>query len=455
MRLPKSKIYSRETALPKLRFAEQQLTSFSGLVVFQKLFADLKLKERLRHCCRHLRSQSLYQPAVVVQCLIVHLLIGFRRFRDMAFYKDDPMVQRLLGLKVLPDVSTVSRNLAQCDEPTVKEHQTLNREQVLERLSQESLKRVTLDFDGSVLWAKRHAEGSAVGFNKAKKGARSYYPLFCMVAQTGQVFDVLHRSGNVHDSRGAVDFVRQCVEQVRNQMPGVRIETRMDSAFFSDELVQLLESLDVEFTISVPFERFPVLKKVIRERSIWWPATVDRVLGFFNWMWKPNRWRRKYRFVFIRKAVAVQRQGPLQLDLFEPQERGFEFKVIVTNKTGLAIHVARFHEGRGQQENVFAELKEQVQMDYLPGKRWATNKMYLVCAILAHNLGRELQMRTADRARGTTQKRTPLWSFEGLNMMRRNFIQRAGRLTRTNGCSTLTMNANAAVAETLENYLAV
>jgi len=29
------------------------------------------------------------------------------------------------------------------------------------------------------------------------------------VAQTGQVLDVLHRSGNVHDSKGSVEFVTQ------------------------------------------------------------------------------------------------------------------------------------------------------------------------------------------------------------------------------------------------------
>jgi len=36
----------------------------------------------------------------------------------------------------------------------------------------------------------------------------------------------------------------------------VIIEIRMDSAFFSDEMVTLLEALGAEFTISVPFERF-------------------------------------------------------------------------------------------------------------------------------------------------------------------------------------------------------
>ena len=45
-------------------------------------------------------------------------------------------------------------------------------------LVRERLPRITLDFDGSVLSTQGHAEGTAVGFNPKKKGARSYYPLF-------------------------------------------------------------------------------------------------------------------------------------------------------------------------------------------------------------------------------------------------------------------------------------
>jgi len=69
----------------------------------------------------------------------------------------------------------------------------LSRSLVIEGLQREQLPRLTLDFDGSVQSTKDHAEGTAVGFNKPKKGARSYYPPFCTVAQTGQFFDVHHR----------------------------------------------------------------------------------------------------------------------------------------------------------------------------------------------------------------------------------------------------------------------
>jgi hypothetical protein len=454
MRVAKEDIYTRACSIPKVRFEDQELTSFGGIVVFQKLFAKLNLKERLRRCCAHLSENNLYHPAVIVQLLIVHLLLGFRKLRDVEFYEDDPLIKRVLGLKVLPDVSTISRALMEYDDRAIEAHQQLNREQVISRVEREGWRRITVDFDGSVLSTKKHAEGTAVGFNKQKKGARSYYPLYCTIAQTGQVFDVLHRSGNVHDSKGAVAFVRQCIDRIRESLPGVIIEIRMDSAFFSDEMVTLLEGLGTEFTISVPFERFAQLKRLVQERRVWWPATADGKLRFFQKEWKPQCWSKTFRFIFIRRECPGQQKGPIQLDLFVPQESGYEFKVVVTNKTGIALKIVRFHEGRGQQENIFSELKDQVNMDYLPSRRWAGNKIYLICAILAHNLGRELQMDASAPQRGTTEKRSPLWIFEGLDVMRRKFLQRAGRLTRTNGVLTLTMSANRAVEQILQGYLA-
>ena len=35
------------------------------------------------------------------------LLLGFRRLRDVDYYRDDPVVLRLLGLRRLPDVATL------------------------------------------------------------------------------------------------------------------------------------------------------------------------------------------------------------------------------------------------------------------------------------------------------------------------------------------------------------
>ena len=47
MKLAKADIYSQASSIPALKFEEQQLTSFAGLIVFQKLFESCRLKELL------------------------------------------------------------------------------------------------------------------------------------------------------------------------------------------------------------------------------------------------------------------------------------------------------------------------------------------------------------------------------------------------------------------------
>ena len=323
---------------------------------------------------------------------------------------------------------------------------------VLERLVPLGLRRLTLDFDGSVLGTRRWAEGTAPGYNKKRKGERSYYPLFCTLAQTGQVFDVLHRSGNVHDSNGARLFILACFRAIRTVLPQVQIEVRMDAAFFSDEIVDELQRQGVEFTVSVPFERFVELKQLIETRRHW--RRFNDEWSHFESRWKPKVWQQRFRFVFIRRIVRQQHKEPVQLDLFIPYVCGYEFKVIVTNKSVRASKVLAFHNGRGSQEGILGELKSQVQADYVPVRGWIGNRLWLLAGMLAHNLVREMQMVARPTTRGTTEKRATLWLFEQVATIRRNLLQRAGRLTRPRGELTLTMGANAAVKEQLLQYLA-
>jgi hypothetical protein len=451
MKLCRSDIRCQAHAIPELRFENQSLTSFAGLVLFLQFFAALKLKARLRESFRHLTPGKIFSRSTLFLQLIVHLLLGFRELRDSRAYRDDPMIQRLLGLKRLPDVATLSRMLKDADARTIDNLRRLLRDMLFERLATLALARITLDFDGSVLSTRRRAEGTAVGYNKKRKGARSYYPLFCTIAQTGQVLDFLHRSGNVHDSNGAHEFILACVQAVREALPGIIVEVRMDSAFFSDEIVSALQEAGIEFTISVPFERFAKLKRMIEARQRW--RRIDADVSFFETPWKPKAWDRRFRFLFIRTRTQRQHKEPLQLDLFVPHEYGYDFKVIVTNKTLDARNTVTFHEGRGSQEGILGELKAHCQMDYVPVQRRLGNQLYLLAGLFAHNLTRELQMATTEPCRRTTANRTALWAFEKLDTIRMTLLHHAGKLTRPQGVLTLTMNANAWLRQRLPQLL--
>ena len=438
----------------KVQYEEQDLTSFSGLVLFQALFQRLRLRDRLKACVRGLVSRTSYGLETVLSLLVVHLLLGWRRLRDLDYYRDDPLVLRVLGLQRLPDVSTVTRGLRRVTASVVGRLHRLNRKLVLNRVRHQGLVRLTLDFDGSVLSTKsRTTEGTAVGFNPKAKGARSYYPLFGTVAQTSQVLDLLHRPGNVHDSNGALGFIQACVRQVRESGFRGALEARLDCAHFSDAACFWLDQAGLEFSISVPFERFPQLKEKIEGRRRW--QRINEIWSSFEATWKPRQWERSYRCIVYRQRLKTPRKGPIQLELFTPVHWQYEYKVVLTNKTGTSGTILEFHNGRGAQEALFAQLKSQVQMDYLPTRRLTGNQTYLLCAVLAHNLYRELQMFLSPARPSQVRNRAAHWVFEQASSIRKRLIQRAGRLIRPQGVLTLSLSPNPATADELTRYLKI
>ena len=453
MKSSKSQIHAKYHRVPAIRFEDQQLTSFSGLLIFQLLFKHLNLKQKLKSCFSHLKVSPIFGHHLVTMLLVVHLLIGFRRLREVDYYRDDPLVLRLMGLRKIPDVSTISRTLSGMDQQGVDNVRNLSRSLVLEGLQRERFPRLTLDFDGSVQSTKGHAQGTAVGFNKAKRGARSYYPLFCTVAQTAQFFDVHHRPGNVHDSNGAVQFMMDCFTCAKSQLAGTILESRMDSAFFNQDILSMLSDNKIMFTASVPFERFTQLKELVEKRKRW--HKIDNQWSYFEADWKPKSWQASFRFIFTRKRSRKQRKGPLQLQLFEPVDFNYDYKVIVTNKTESTKSVVWFHNGRGSQEALFGDAKNDTGLDMIPCRRLAANQVFTISAMMAHNLSREIQMLTQPSAPRTRPKRPAAWKFEKLDTIRHRIIQRAGRLTRPQGKLTLTMSANKAVQKDLLHFLNV
>jgi len=448
----KTDIHAKFHKIPHLRYCEERrLTSYSGLVIFQALFHSMKLRARLRRCFRHLKSSRIFGHASIMLLLVVHVILGFRRLRGLDYYRDDPLVARVCGVRRLPDVATVSRTLASFDDESVENLSTLTEDMVIERLKKLTLKKLTIDFDGSVQSTSGHAEGTAVGFNKKKKGARSYYPLFATIAQTSQFYGMHHRPGNVHDSNGAVDFIAQTLYRLAKELPGAQLESRIDSAFYDKSIFHVLDGLDSDFTCSLPFERFPKCKTIIEARQRW--GRIDADLSYFESDWKPDKWNRQYRVLIIRKRSKKQVKGPLQLDLFTPIEHGFEYKAIATNMTGAAADILLFHNGRGSQEKLFGEAKQHSALDVIPTRRKVGNQIFILAGMLAHNLGRELQMATRPADRGDLAKRPAKWEFENLGTIRQHLLHNAGTLARPQGELTLTMNANDAVRDELTRYL--
>ncbi len=60
--------------IPKIKFEDQRLNSFAGLVVYQSLFCRISLKQQLAGCFHNLTVSPIFGHGVIVLVLIVHLL---------------------------------------------------------------------------------------------------------------------------------------------------------------------------------------------------------------------------------------------------------------------------------------------------------------------------------------------------------------------------------------------
>jgi carbonic anhydrase len=72
--------------------------------------------------------------------------------------------------------------------------------------------------------------------------------------------------------------------------------------------------------------KFSILVVVSALSLISCPAPVlDAEWDYFESDWAPKCWQNRYRMLFMRHRVKKQRKEPVQLELFVPQQEGYEF----------------------------------------------------------------------------------------------------------------------------------
>ena len=69
MKPSKAKIQAKFHKIPLIRFEDQRLTSFSGLLKFQLLFKRITLKQRLKKCFAHLLKLGSFSMSFINQAM--------------------------------------------------------------------------------------------------------------------------------------------------------------------------------------------------------------------------------------------------------------------------------------------------------------------------------------------------------------------------------------------------
>ena len=330
---------------------------------------------------------------------------------------------------------------------TVTRFQALNAAVVRQLLPTLGLRTWTVDVDGVVVSTGLQVERAARGYNPHQRKVPSYDPIMAHLAETTHILRVKNRSGNVHDGKAGLPFLRALWPQlVGLRTGGARLRFRMDGAFFRQDVLRWLQGRGVGYAIKVPFYRWLDLQRYIRDSPTWVPVAPG-VTGFAV-PGAETPWHIPVTVTIYRKKVHHRATKNYQLDLFDPNDGHYEYSAVTSNLALTVRNVWYFACGRGNHEKTIAQLKTGLAFHSVPTQTYAANSAWQQLVVLAHNLLTNFQLETGAPPRRRTRKHTVVPLLQSVQTLRFELFHRAALLVRPGGKTRLRMTDNLPTRQT-------
>jgi hypothetical protein len=443
MRIRKTDLRARVKGNLALDFDEVKLTSYAGVELFDRYLRTMRFNDRIRTAFQGAGLGGDFGIVAMVRLLVALLVVGGRRLDHVSYVTDDPVFLRFCRVQLLPTARTVSRWLRQFTMKTVERLQVLNAAVIAHVIPGLRLHTVTVDVDGVVVSTGLQVERAFRGYNPHQRKVPSYYPIMAHLAETTHVLRVKNRSGNVHDGKASLTFLRELWTQLTNSVTrGAQLRFRMDGAFFRQDVLRWLTTRGAGYGIKVPFYHWLDLQQYIRAKPTWTRVAPD-VSGFVvpaaTTPWGQPLWVAIYR-----KKVLHRTAKNYQLDLYDPNDGHYEYSAITSNLGFTVANLWYFMAGRGNHEKTIGQLKSGLAFHTVPTMAYAANSAWQQLVILTHNLLTNFQIETGAQRRRRSRKHTTLSVLKTVQTLRFVLFHRAAALVHPGGKPTLRLANNAA-----------
>ncbi len=364
----------------KLKQTTEPLTGQGGFLAFGEYLRGMKLRERVATHLPAPGSNRGFGPDVFVQTLISLQILGGQTLSDLRELEREKPLLDVLGQTVIPDEDTVGQWLRRMGDPKRGQGGLGGLGRVRDEIGREILARdgiteYTLDLDASFIPSgKADAKYSYL----KEKG---YMPMLAALYENGLFVDDEFREGNVSPAAGHGEVYRRA--KARVEAAGKRIARfRADSASYQADLINTLEEDGVEWTITAD-KNSAVMSLIDRIEERAWtpcPGTTGEEVEVAETVHTMADTKRAFRLIVKR---VRERSTPLSSYLVS-----WRYWVVATNfgPEWSAARVLEWHQLRGDFENFFKGLKNDVGVGYLPTGNLHANAVFFRIGVLAYNL---------------------------------------------------------------------
>ena len=363
-------------------FTDQKLSAHAGSAPFWAWLHGTGWGAMLTEHLPHPASASNNHLTALEKALaFTHgLLCEARKLTHLAYFRRDPLVPELLGIRRVGSQSSFSRFFAgfrsaganlRCFRPLWQ--------WCVQRLPSRR-EGYTLDLESTrLLHEDSHQEGVQVGYTRV--GLKPcLHPLLAVLAEARLVIQLWLRSGNAPCGSNTAAFFLDLWDQLPRH---IRLRAvRADSGFFDGELMALWEQLRLPYIVVAQLNE-PIQRLVHRD-TLW---TTTELVGtdVAEVEYQPSSWPHPRRLILIRHRL-VDRPEATGKKLFDVP--GYVFQALVTSwpPSLSPLDVWRDYNGRADCENVIKELQQGFALPTLCLRCFWATEAALSLATLTYNL---------------------------------------------------------------------
>jgi len=304
-------------------------------------------------------------------------MLGIGRIETTHLLKHNGVFHYLVGIPAYPNPTTLRRFLQRISPDGLAKLRSVQLQLLKLMLDKpRTARRIIFDMDSTVLVLYGKQELATIGYNPIKRGRPSYHPLLCFDGITKDCIHAELRSGNTYTSSGTTSLLEASFAKIPPTVK--RVFIRADKGFFDHEIIEKIEEhRGVLFTIAAKLTS--PIKRRLSSLRYHMPTHGIQTAEF---LYQPNNWKKRYRFIVIRRPIP---EDPTeQLTLFSSGK--FSYQVMVTNMKLKPINIWRFYNGRAGVELIIKELKNDYPIAKIPTKHFASNESYFHILLFSYNL---------------------------------------------------------------------